>query len=80
MTGGCPVTSSDLFTDRLGRPMPPRSNAGPGNTIAMIEAQVLLERLLRRDVELIGEPRIEWEDLIAGYAVRGLVLRQGARS
>lgn len=49
----------------------------PGNTIAMIETEVLLERLLRRDVELVGEPRIEWEDLIAGYAVRGLVLRQG---
>lgn len=52
----------------------------PGNTIAMIETEVLLERLLRRDVELVGEPRIEWEDLISGYAVRGLVLRQGVRS
>jgi len=47
----------------------------PGNTIAMIETEVLLERVLRRPVELVGQPRAEWEDIIAGYAIRGLVLQ-----
>lgn len=47
----------------------------PGNAVAMAESEIFLERLLARDVEMVGEPRLEWEDLIAGYAVRGLVLR-----
>ncbi|NHU86020.1 cytochrome P450 [Kocuria sp. JC486] len=46
----------------------------PGNSIAILESEIFLDRLFRRDVTLRSTPRIEWEDVVAGYAVRGLVL------
>lgn len=52
----------------------------PGNSIAMLESEIFLDRLLRRDVSMVGQPRIEWEDVVAGYAVRGLVLRAPLRA
>lgn len=51
----------------------------PGNSIAMLESEIFLERLLSREVEMAGKPRIEWEEIVAGYAVRGLVLKAPAR-
>lgn len=50
----------------------------PGNSIAILESEIFLERLLRREVSVVGSPRIEWEDVVAGYAVRGLNLRAPA--
>lgn len=50
----------------------------PGNSIAMLESEIFLERLLARDVQVVGQPRIEWEEIVAGYAVRGLVLKAPA--
>lgn len=50
----------------------------PGNSIAMLESEIFLERLLSRRVDVVGRPRIEWEEIVAGYAVRGLVLRAPA--
>lgn len=47
----------------------------PGNALAMTESEIFLTRILSRDLELVGTPRVEWEDLIAGYAVRGLTVR-----
>ena len=43
----------------------------PGQPLAMLESDVLLHRLLSRDVTVVAEPRIEWDDLIAGYLLRG---------
>lgn len=47
----------------------------PGNTLALVETEPFLERLLGKDVRLVSTPRIEWGDIIAGYAVRGLRLQ-----
>ncbi|PKQ24008.1 MAG: cytochrome P450 [Actinobacteria bacterium HGW-Actinobacteria-5] len=47
----------------------------PGQPLAMLEADALLTRLLARDPTIVAEPTIEWDDLIAGYALRGLELR-----
>ncbi len=47
----------------------------PGQPLAILEADVLLTRLLAREPTLIAEPTIEWDDLIAGYALRGFELR-----
>ncbi|MGD8151159.1 hypothetical protein [Ornithinimicrobium sp. Y1694] len=41
----------------------------------MTESEIFLTRLLARDIERLGEPTIGWEDVIAGYAVGGLRLR-----
>ena len=43
----------------------------PGQPLAMMESDVLLHRLLARDVTIAAEPTIEWDDLIAGYKLRG---------
>lgn len=47
----------------------------PGNTLALVETELFLERLLAKDVRLVSTPRIEWEEIIAGYAVRDLRLQ-----
>ena len=47
----------------------------PGQPLAMLESDVLLRRLLAREIEVVREPTIEWDDLIAGYALRGFKLR-----
>ncbi|MFX0539980.1 cytochrome P450 [Ornithinimicrobium sp. Y1847] len=52
-----------------------RPHRCPGNAVAMTESEIFLTRLLARDIERLGEPTIGWEDVIAGYAVGGLRLR-----
>ncbi|MGO0576015.1 cytochrome P450 [Ornithinimicrobium panacihumi] len=52
----------------------------PGNAIAMTESEIFLIRILARDLELLEEPHLEWEELIAGYAVRGLLVRDTGRT
>jgi len=70
------------------RPLPPGVNETvlsfgdgvhkcPGQPMAILESDVLLRRLLAREVTIVSEPAIEWDDLIAGYALRGFELRIG---
>ncbi len=49
----------------------------PGQPLAILESDALLHRLLARDITIVAEPTIEWDDLIAGYALRGFDLRLG---
>ncbi len=49
----------------------------PGQPMAILESDVLLRRLLRREVSVVTEPRIDWDDLIAGYILRGFELNIG---
>lgn len=69
-----------------GRDLPPRvrdevmsfgdgGHRCPGNHIAMQEADIFLGLLFAHEVELVSEPRIQWDDLIAGYEVRNIRLR-----
>lgn len=80
----------DLFGDDAlqlcpGRALPPGVNpAGlafgdgahrcPGQPLATREADVLLCRLLDREPVVVTEPTIGWDDLVAGYTLRGLRL------
>ena len=68
------------------RPLPPGVNEAvlsfgdgahrcPGQPLAMLESDALLRRLLALEVQIVKEPVIEWDDLIAGYALRGFDLR-----
>ncbi len=50
----------------------------PGQPLAVLEADVLLTRLLRRNPSVEREPDVGWDDLIAGYWLRGFVLRLDA--
>lgn len=69
-----------------GRDLPPRvrdevmsfgdgGHRCPGNHIALQEADIFLRLLFEHDVELISEPTIQWDELIAGYEVRNIRLR-----
>ena len=49
----------------------------PGQPLAMLESDALLRRLLAREVSIVTEPSIEWDDLIAGYALRGFDMQIG---
>ena len=49
----------------------------PGQPMAILESDVLLRRLLAREVTVVSEPSIAWDDLIAGYQLRGFELRLG---
>ncbi|WP_245852197.1 cytochrome P450 [Isoptericola jiangsuensis] len=46
----------------------------PGQPLAILEADVLLTRLLGRAPRVVREPEVGWDDLIEGYTLRGLVL------
>ncbi len=69
-----------------GRPLPAGVNAAglsfgdgahkcPGQPLALLEADALLVRLLALDPQIVSEPRLGWDDLIAGYSLRGFRLR-----
>lgn len=47
----------------------------PGQPLAIQETDVLLTRLLALDPVVVAEPRIGWDDLIAGYWLRDFWLR-----
>lgn len=47
----------------------------PGQPLAVWEADVLLTRLLALDPVLAREPSLGWDDLVAGYELRGFELR-----
>lgn len=47
----------------------------PGNALAIQESDTLLTRLLTLDLEIVAEPGLEWDDLIAAYALTKFTLR-----
>ena len=46
----------------------------PGQPLALVETDVLLMRLLRERPVIKRRPTIEWDDLVAGYTLRGFEL------
>ncbi|WP_377105702.1 cytochrome P450 [Propionicimonas sp. T2.31MG-18] len=51
----------------------------PGQPLAILESDVLLRRLLALDVTVAAEPELGWDDLIAGYFLRGFDLTLAGR-
>jgi cytochrome P450 len=49
----------------------------PGQPLALMETDVLLTRLLAARPRLLSEPRVEWDDLVAGYYLRGFRIGLG---
>jgi cytochrome P450 len=47
----------------------------PGQPLALLEADALLVRLLAREVRIVREPSIDWDDLIEGYTLRDFELQ-----
>ncbi|MFZ0529519.1 MAG: cytochrome P450 [Propionicimonas sp.] len=52
----------------------------PGQPLAIGEADVLITRLLRLRPSVVTEPELGWDDLIAGYRLRGFDLAFGTRA
>lgn len=50
----------------------------PGSFLAIAESDAFLKRLLRLDLEIVGTPHLDWNDLIEGYEVKGLEVACGA--
>ena len=50
------------------------SHKCPGQPLALLEADILLRRLLALNPRLLAEPTLGWEPLIEGYTLRGLVV------
>jgi len=50
----------------------------PGQPLAILESDILLTRLLRRDPVVVREPTLDWDDLIEGYTLRDFELRLSA--
>lgn len=49
----------------------------PGNSLAIQETDILMTRLLRRDLMLVSEPTVGWDDIVAGYELRDFRIRVG---
>ncbi|WP_129657089.1 cytochrome P450 [Rothia uropygialis] len=53
------------------------SHKCPGENLAIRETDALLIRLLALDPVIVQEPVVEWDSVIAGYRLRGLILDVG---
>ena len=49
----------------------------PGNALAIQETDILLTRLFAHPVALVGEPELGWDEIISGYALRGVTVAVG---
>ena len=49
----------------------------PGNALAIQESDILLTRLFAHPVRLVREPRLGWDDIISGYALRDVRIAVG---
>lgn len=47
------------------------AHACPGQSLALLEADALLIRLLEVGARIVDEPTLTWDDLVAGYRLRG---------
>ncbi len=82
------VMGADAQRLRPGRQVPPGvdptglsfgdgAHKCPGQSLAMQETHTLLTALLALEPRLVTQPQVHWDDLIAGYCVRGMRLRFG---
>ena len=47
----------------------------PGNALAIQESDMLLTRLLNRQVQIETRPTLGWDEIIAGYSLRSFLIR-----
>lgn len=68
----CPGRTVPVGVNAAGLTFGDGAHRCPGQPLAIVEAEVLLSRLLERDPRLVSPPQIGWVDLIEGYVLRGL--------
>ncbi|MDO5533360.1 MAG: cytochrome P450 [Propionibacteriaceae bacterium] len=70
----CPGRTTGRGVDAAGLTFGDGAHRCPGQPLALLEADALLVRLLSREVRIVREPTIGWDDLIEGYVLRDFVL------
>ena len=82
--GGCPlalVPGRELLAERVGPPVMSFGDGHhrcPGYYVALQETDVFLRRLLAlEDLRIERKPSVSWNDLIAGYELRGFAIAVG---
>lgn len=68
----CPGRTMPFGLNAAGLAFGDGAHRCPGRPLAIVEAEVLLSRLLDRDPMVVSAPEIGWVDLIEGYVLRGL--------
>lgn len=72
--GICPARPRERGTHSVGLSFGDGAHRCPGQHLALLESEVLISRLIRAQPVIGSEPRIEWDDLTAGYRLRGFTL------
>lgn len=71
----CPGRAMPRGVDASGLTFGDGAHRCPGRDLALLEADEFLTRLVALRPTIVAEPQIEWDDVIAGYAIRGLRLQ-----
>jgi len=71
----CPRRPLPAGVDATGLTFGDGAHKCPGQPLAVAEADALLTRLLALEPTLVTPPALDWDDLIEGYALRGMTLR-----
>ncbi len=71
----CPDRQRARGVDPAGMTFGDGAHKCPGQPLALLEADALLVRLLAREVRIVREPSIDWDDLIEGYTLRDFELQ-----
>jgi cytochrome P450 len=70
----CPGRSRPRGVPATGLSFGDGAHRCPGGSLALLETDVLLTRLLARGPRLLTAPSLGWDDLVAGYRLRGMEL------
>ena len=70
----CPARSLPSGVNAAGLSFGDGAHRCPGQPLALLEADLLLTRLLALRPRITAEPTLAWDTLIEGYQLRGLVL------
>lgn len=73
----CPGRTLPRGVDATGLAFGDGAHRCPGQPLAIAETDVLLTRLLALEPRIVREPELCWDELIAGYRLRGFTLRLG---
>lgn len=76
----CPGRHLDRGVHAAGLSFGDGAHRCPGQPLALLETDVLLMRLLTLRPRIVSEPRIEWDDLVAGYCLRDFLIAIGSET
>lgn len=71
----CPGRSLPRGVHTAGLSFSDGSHRCPGQALAILETDALIMAMLAHDPTIVTEPELSWDDLIAGYSLRGLTIR-----